>query len=69
MPKVRFGPLRRSLLLGAGALCFESVRPALGAAYAGCSAPRTGGGRVRITTRVRSDLSTAPSLINAFGGT
>lgn len=59
--------MRRSLLIGAGALCFESARLTLGAALAGCSAPTTGGERVRITTRVRSDLSATPTLVNAFG--
>src|SRR5690606_25999466 len=58
---------RRSLLLGAAALGVESTRLAAGALAGGCSAPRTAGSRVRITTRARSDVSDSSKLTNAFG--
>ena len=60
-------PTRRSLLVGAGALSLEATRLGTGVLLAGCGAPSTGGERVAVETRGRSDLVSEPVLENALG--
>jgi hypothetical protein len=60
-------PTRRSLLVGAGALSLEATRLGSGVLLAGCGAPSTGGERVAIETRAKSDLVEGPVLENALG--
>lgn len=51
---------RRSLLVAAGAFTFESARLGAAVVLTACGEPSTGGGRVRLTTRARSDISDNP---------
>lgn len=66
MPKKTRIP-RRSLLAGGGAVTFEAARLGAGAFLGGCGEPSTGGQRVTLTTRARSDISDNPVVENSLG--
>lgn len=58
---------RRSLLAGGGAVTLEAARLGAGVLLGGCGAPSTGGERVTLTTRARSDISDNPVVANSLG--
>lgn len=58
---------RRSLLAAGGAASFEMTRLGTAVLLGSCGAPSTGGERVAITTRARSDIADNPVLKNSLG--
>lgn len=55
------------MLVGGGALAFEAARFGTAVVLSSCGEPSTGGKRVTITTRARSDISDNPVVENSMG--
>lgn len=60
---------RRALLVGGGALAVEATRLGAGLLLSACGDPSTGGERVVIASRAKSDLAENPVVDNGLGWT
>ncbi|HEY6728849.1 MAG TPA: hypothetical protein VI197_32785 [Polyangiaceae bacterium] len=58
---------RRPLLVAGGALTLEAARLGTAVGFGSCGAPSTGGARVTLTTRARSDISDNPIVETSLG--